>query len=149
MKVSVTITGGHAFVGQFKLLNFAATDRLSRVVERSTKAVEAGALARVPKGTGELASTIRSRYRPDKLRGTVMAGKGDLPRAGKAAKRTRAGNAVKPGRGAYAPIVEYGSHDPIRQPEPFMHPAAEAERPAFIAAATSALSGAVADVDRI
>lgn len=146
MKVTVKVTGDRAIIGSLSMLDMAGRNRLEKAVDTSSAKILAGAQARVPRRSGELAKTLRRKVSSSKLSATIMAGYGELARKGKARVARARGVAVNEGAGVYAPVVEFGSQ---RSPaEPFLFPALEAEKPSFIAVCGDALKGAVNDAEK-
>ena len=146
MKVTVKITGDKAILGSLSLMNVKGRIRLGQAVDRSSAAILVGAQARVPKRSGELAKTLRRKISPSGLSATIMAGYGQLARKGKAAGARARGIKVNDGKGVYAPVVEFGSSTSPAQP--FLFPALEAEKPAFLAGCNAAMEHTVTDVER-
>lgn len=132
------VDGKGQIVGSFDLLNKDVQASVRRVVERNAQAIVKGALRRVPRVTGELASTIRYEMIVDKGTASiasVMAGYGKLRRGlggGRKRPRFRPGRRAnvsplaqaREGVGAYAPVVEFTK-------KPFLFPAARIQRSTF------------------
>jgi HK97 gp10 family phage protein len=140
-KIITLLDGVPRLIRQIQLADTATRARTIAAIERGTKRVAAGARARAPKLTGEMASTIRDEYSKDKLIGYVKVGFGKLLRRSKAstearkqrlAKRRKA-KGSRSGKGAYAPVVERGDQRRHRKPQPFVMPAFQSEQQSIIA----------------
>jgi hypothetical protein len=143
MKVVVTIQHPNGPANQFTAMRLATHRRVIAQVADSAAAILAGALSRVPVATGTLKSTLRLQIAKSGYAARIMAGYGQLAKAGGAARQIRAGGA---GKGSYAPVVEFGSKR--SKAVPFLFPALEEERPHFIAGVNDALGGAVHDAEK-
>jgi HK97 gp10 family phage protein len=141
MRVSVKITGDKALIGSLSLMNVVGRMQLERAVDRSSAAILAGAQERVPQLTGELKKTLRRKISATGMSAAIMAGYGELQRKGKAAGIRARGGKANDTKGVYAPVIEFGS---ARSPaHPFLFPALDAEKPAFIAACNAAMDTTV------
>lgn len=130
-------------------LKLASTDAGARVrkeIARATKAVEAGAIARVPVRTSELKDTIRSDLSRDGLTGLVKAGFGQLKRRSRSTGKRRRKSRVQMGPiepGIYAMVVEFGDKNRNKPAEPYFFPAFDAEKPALVEGIRSAINETV------
>jgi hypothetical protein len=152
VKVTTALAGAEQLIRALKLANPATKARVVAAIKKNTKAVTAGAIARAPKVTGEMASTIRDTYSEDGLTGFVRVGLGKLPRRSKATTAkgiTRAkGRTRKIGRGAYAPVVERGDPRRHHKAHPFLMPSYEADKPTAMAEIKAALDNTVKDIEK-
>lgn len=131
MNITMVLTGVPELLRAFELTDAGTRVRTIAAIKKGTEAVEAGALQRVPRKTGELAGTIRAEYSNDGMTGLVKVGYGKLLRrstsateAGKkrlATKRRRLGS--KSGLGSYGPVIERGDPRRHRAAHPFLVPA--------------------------
>ena len=146
VQIAATIEGVRRATTALLLARDDVRARVVVVVARSTKAVEAGAKARVAHRTDELANTIRSEISSDGLIGFVEAGFGSLKRSrGKRGRNIASLRGSQQGPvapGIYAAVVEFGDAKNNKPAEPYMFPAFDAEKPEFAAGVRAALSGA-------
>ena len=146
MRVSVKVTGARAIIGSLSMMDVVARMHLEHAVDVSSAAILAGALERVPRLTGELAKTLRRKISRTGMSAAIMAGHGELTRKGKSQGLRAKGLAVNAGKGVYAPVVEFGSA--TNPAHPFLFPALEAEKPAFLAACELAMHKTVDTAER-
>ena len=123
--------------------------RVATAVAFTAQEVANGARARVPKDTGELASTIRAEPTTNPFVWFVKAGYGNLPRRRRAAaagsgtrRRPRVTRVEQPG--AYAAVVEFGSRARNIPAQPFMFPALEASHGRHVARIARAMQDGAA-----
>lgn len=158
MNVKMYLTGSDELRRAIKLADPAARERTKAAIRQGTKQVVAGAIARAPKLTGEMASTIRDEYSKDEMIGYAKVGFGKLPRrlkgleSSRLSSRKRAANIKKRGRrlgkGAFAPVIEHGDPRRNRTANPFMVPALDQARPSIISDITQALRTTTAEIAR-
>jgi hypothetical protein len=151
------------FNREIRLMNEHTRSNVKEAVRRGTREVDAGAEARAPKRSGELASTIRDEYSKSGLVGYAKAGYGKLTRRSRAT--TPEGKAKAQARrenmklqlalantskqalsvvnlGVYAPVVERGDKRRHKPARPFMVPAFKAAKPAIMSEMKTALNSA-------
>jgi HK97 gp10 family phage protein len=140
MDIKIVLQGVDAFKRAIRLSDAGTRANTIAAIERGTQAVEAKAKAKAPRLSGEMAETIRDEYSKDRLVGYVKVGYGKLLRRSHAStaerkkrlKERRRRKGSKSGQGAYAPVIERGDKRRNRQPQPFMIPALNEERPTII-----------------
>jgi hypothetical protein len=153
VKVNLALNGVPELFRALELTNAGTCAETIKAIERGTKAVAAGASARAPRRSGEMAHTIRDEYSSDKMTGYVKVGYGKLMRRSRAssaeardkhlAKRQSkrlqlalAGSSKQAlsvlDLGVYAPVVERGDKRRHKPAHPFTIPALIAERPAIM-----------------
>lgn len=134
------------------MLNPAISARVVPVIRESTEQMKAIALGLVPRKSGELAATLRTRFSAKGFVGYLDAGYGILPRRKKGVTGKLAGirrrkellNSKTPG--VYAPVVEFGSQR--SKPSPFMIPALEQVRGKHAERITDAIKQGIEDIAR-
>jgi Bacteriophage protein of unknown function (DUF646). len=154
-KVTTLLEGVPQLVRALRMTDEATRKHTVAAIERGTKRVTAGAKARVPKRSGELAYTIRDEYSKDGMVGYVKAGYGTLPRSrssrGMGAKSRANALARREQRrlttrlaptskkalatadlGIYGPVVEHGDRRRHKPAHPYMVPAFQAEKQSIV-----------------
>ena len=140
IKITTVLDGVPELLRAIQLANVETRERTRAAIRRGTQRVAAGARARAPKVTGELASTIRDEYSKDGMIGFIKVGIGKLARrshSSSAARqnrlaKTRKAATTRAGKGTYAPVVERG--DPRRRikPHPFLLPELMEDKPGIL-----------------
>lgn len=120
MSVTISVT-----FDKFPQIAAALPARTSQVVRKAALDIEAQAKNRAPVDTGTLKNSIQMNMEPMALEAEVAAGNESSP-YGKQRKDGSISRSVTPSV-EYAIYVEFGN-------QPFLTPAAEAVRPAFIGA---------------
>lgn len=154
VKITSALAGAERLIRAIKLANPATKARVVAAIKKNTKAVAAGAIGRAPKVTGEMVSTIRDTYSDDGLAGFVRVGLGKLPRRSNATTPKGIARAKarkrKVGRGAYAPVVNFGDKHRNHRAAFFLvgAPSApfDADKPTAIADIKAALDNTVTDI---
>jgi len=150
MKLTTVLSGVPEFVRAVELTDKKTKEKMIEAIHHGTEEVAAKAEEKVPRRSGELASTIRAEYSKDQMTGFVRAGYGKLIRKSRAksegglarAKQRRAkrrerlaaANTSKRALaaldlGVYAPVVERGDPKRHKPARPFLIPALMEERP--------------------
>lgn len=144
--IKIALEGAPALSRALKLADPATKTLVAATIKQHTQRLRDEARADAPKVSGDMASTIRDEYSADGLTGYVKVGIGKLKRRGQAAKIRRQGGRVRTGKGAYAPVVNYGDPRRHRQAEPFLTRPYQADRPQIIADLDHDLSRVVKDI---
>jgi hypothetical protein len=143
IKIAMQLLGTRELYRTLDRASAETRKRVATAVAFTAQEVALGAKARVPQRTGELRDTIRAEPTTNPFVWFVKAGYGRLRRRSRAtttlgrrvskARRARAVPIIS--RGAYAMVVEFGSHGGrARQPaQPFMFPALEASHSRHVA----------------
>lgn len=166
-----SLAGVENFHRQIQLMNAKTRARTQHAIAHGTHAVVAGAKARAPKQSGELASTIRAEFSKNKLIGWAKAGYGKLIRRSRAGTakgayrayqvKERRKAAFKKGKvtsskqamgmvdlGVYAPVVERGDKRRHHSAHPFMIPAFKANEQGIKSSIARALQSAASETER-
>jgi hypothetical protein len=145
IKINAVLAGAAELSRAIKLANPATKAKVIATIRQHTQEVRDEARAAAPVVTGELVSTIRDEYSADGMTGYVKAGFGKLPRrAGPIAIHRR--KSKKIGRGAYAPVVNYGDPRRHRQANPFLTRPYQADEPKVLSDLNADLISVVGDI---
>jgi hypothetical protein len=145
MSVRVTISGWGTVLRDVQVIGQLGLANVRQVVKRTANRIADGARARVPRRSGELASTIRTTMLPETGSGDVglvQVGYGKLPRRGATSDRTKRRSRLLNDRGVYAPVIEFGDAKRNKPAKPFLFPAAEEAQAGFVLDMAQALNGA-------
>jgi hypothetical protein len=149
IKINAILAGASELSRAIKLADPATRAKVVATIRQHTENVGSAAKASAPVRTGELASTIRTEYSTDGMTGYVKAGLGKLPRHGSAARTTRQRHRSKQiGRGAYAPVVNYGWRSHHIAANPFLTRPYQADEPQVVADLNADLDGVVSDIGK-
>jgi hypothetical protein len=146
IKINAVLAGASELSRAIKLANPATKAKVVATIKHHTQEVRDEARAAAPVVTGELVSTIRDEYSADGMTGYVKAGFGKLPRASKSTgvRHRRRSKAI--GRGAYAPVINYGWRKHHIQANPFLSRPYQADQPQVLTDLSADLDGVVGDI---
>lgn len=171
VKFSTVIEGADKLSRAMKLSVPAIRTRTVAAIKKNTEAVLVRSESKVPRKSGELASTGRAEFANDGLVGMVKYGYGVLPRRSKAttssgrtrfalrrqqqkeqrrlqlalARNSRQAFSVAD-LGIYAPVIERGDKRRHRQPHPYLIPAFSEQKPQAVQDINAALNATVEDM---
>ena len=148
VKINAVLAGASELSRAIRLAKPETQAKVKATIKAHTERVAQDAKSAAPRVTGELVSTIRGEFSADGMTGYVKAGFGKLPRKSRSTGVRHRKRSKQIGRGAYAPVINYGWPKHHIAANPFLTRPYQQDTPQVIADLNADINGVVDEIGK-